>query len=275
LQDCQTNKEVICTLTNFHFVKDQTMLLNEMQTKVSPWLLQMAKTKQAIMNLEQEFIQWETCPALRSALKIKCSSPELARFLCTHIQNTTVNLMDTKAGMNFQSPWHQVQATEWHSHFRQLAIMDAFEQERFVDPGTAWNTSGQGAASASSSQPSQGAQPSQCGQASHASQVFQGCNPLQGGQASHASQVSQGGNPVQCDQASQASHAPQESNPWQEGQASQTSQAAQGGLVQGGQAFQASHASQASHACASQAPSTIGSMKEASAWNVLVLPEQR
>ncbi len=195
------------------------MLLNEMQTKVSPWLLQMAKTKQAIMNLEQEFIQWETCTALRSALKIKCSSPELARFLCTSIQNTTVNLMDTKAGMNFQSPWHQVQATEWTSHFRQLAIMDAFEQERFVDPGTAWNTSGQGAASASSSQPSQGAWPSQ------------------GGQASHASQVSQGGNPLQGDQASQASHAPQESNPWQEGQASQTSQAAQGGLVQGGQAF--------------------------------------
>ena len=127
--DAHNDKEVVVTLSNWHYTQDKNTTKRTLETMLIPYLVMQLKLKH-VVEQDMEDDQFTLVPtSLPNTWKLLVPQAFIANWLCTNLIDLPVKLQDMKASINFKSGYHKLARSDMKTYFAAFAIQDIKEEE--------------------------------------------------------------------------------------------------------------------------------------------------
>jgi hypothetical protein len=140
-----SDKEVVVTLQNWP--KDLATIKHLLETNITPYLKTTLKHNQIIKEFDGLELLWVPSNLVFS-WKLKTNTEQVARYLCTKVNDLPVQMTDGIGTVSFKSMYHILGRDECTRYFSQLMLQDV--QADMQQATTRTSTSEGGAPAASS-----------------------------------------------------------------------------------------------------------------------------
>ena len=122
------SSEVVVTLNNFHYTKDQNMMKSLLENHVTPYLVGLLKTKGIIpTSFSDDCLTWVPTQTMIT-WRLITPTQEVSNYLCTHVVEKAVVFQDMQGHMQFRSKFHMLAKTDVQQYFANKMILDVSDE---------------------------------------------------------------------------------------------------------------------------------------------------